>query len=88
MLAGSGLRQRAYYDDTDPTYKISYFCFAKNPNIDLDAPKRRVYRLRKLRADDSFFDGTYPLKGGESTSEFVFPATDLATIQALTFKDN
>lgn len=45
-------------------------------------------RVREITATGEFFDKTFPLKGGESTSDFVFAPIDLATVSALTYKDN
>lgn len=80
-----GTREIAFVE-TDATYTIHYYCSAKNPNKKLTDEARRVARVREVTATGEFFDKTFPLKGGESTSDFVFAPVDLATVSALTYK--
>jgi len=72
--------------DTDATYTIYYYCSAKNPNASLSDPAWRVARMREVTLTGEFFDKTFPLKGGESTNDFVFAPVDLVTVSSLIYK--
>lgn len=94
MLSWPIYRTQAYFD-TDATYTIEYYCDAK-ASAELDDYARRVKRVRKVTATGKLFDVTWAINTiyakrsdyNKGTPDFIFKATDLAYVSALTYNDN
>ena len=69
----------AYYDNTDLTYDIEYYCQAY-VWTELETNEWRVFRLRYYKTDWKLFDRRFAWNW-----KFEHPATDLAAVQALTY---
>lgn len=85
-------KKRRYVAD-DGTYKYEYICEA-TPNTKLSDPHWRITRYRFNSSDSEFIDQTRPKATNPQnafyeqwTAEFIFPATDLATVQGLSYDD-
>ena len=68
---------KAYYS-SDATYDIEYYAEA-NPGTALNTNLWRIFRVRSTKIDGKFFDKTW------AGNSFNRPATDLATVEALTY---
>ena len=86
-------RRQAYYT-TDATYTIEYYCDSR-ADSELTDDAWRVQRVRYVTATTKYFDTVRAVNDIDAkrsdynkwTADFIFKATDLAYVDALTFND-